>query len=108
MRNRTQHQPDLFKDDIQTGDIQLDWLQARATKVYFELLVELYNPAPNAFDWSLNPNAEQYRNLRCLLRYRKVAVKKKSYRKIRATRKYGASLPRSIQADTRPQTIAIG
>lgn len=74
--------------------VPLDWLHARAAKVYFELVVERYNPHPNRFDWSLNVSREQYKSLR---QYQKGLPKKPTpYPKIRAARRNRSRLPRLI------------
>jgi len=99
MRNHPpfQTQADLPDRDIEIGCLQLDWLHARAPKVYFELLVERYNPRPNRFDWSLNLSREQYKSLK---HYQKGRRKQQvPYWKIRATRRHHAQLPRAVPAN---------
>jgi hypothetical protein len=96
---------DLPDRDIEIGCLQLDWLHARAAKVYFELLVERYNPHPNCFDWSLNLSREQCKSLK---RYQKGRRKPPiPYQKIRATRRHHAQLPRALPPHARAASTAI-
>jgi hypothetical protein len=66
--------------------------------VYFELLVERYNPKPNCFDWSLNVSRDQYKSLKHYQKGRQKSKKVIPYAKIRAARGNRTRLPRLIAA----------
>jgi hypothetical protein len=96
---------DLSDRDLEIGCLQANWLHARSAKVYFELLVERYNPRPNCFDWSLNLSREQCESLK---RYQKRRRQQISYRSLSATRKHYSKLPRALPANDRAASAAIG